>query len=160
MFENINSTRSGELTIAELEEHVHDEAVQAYFTHLNLEIEKAWDIFRIIDRDKSGTVSIEEFVGGCLRLRGVAKTMDLAQVTYDLKSFQTKLTTFMHYVEDQFKALQRKDLMDMTLRHSGKRMMTKQSAVGHCINIRPKVSPLEPLLEPPDKEPDVQSVMI
>merc|ERR1712083_578712 len=111
MFENINSTRSGELTIAELEEHVHDEAVQAYFSHLNLEIERAWDIFRIIDRDRSGTVSIEEFVGGCLRLRGPAKTMDLAQVTYDMKSFQQKLSAFMTFVEEQFQSLQKLDTM-------------------------------------------------
>merc|ERR1711920_690491 len=106
IFQRIDADSSGDITMVELETLLQDEALHAYFAHLNLEIEQAWDIFRIIDRDKSGTVSIDEFVDGCLRLRGNATTMDLAQVIYDTRSIQQKLSEFMWFVEEQFHQVQ------------------------------------------------------
>merc|ERR1711920_414159 len=85
-----------------------EDEVQAYFAHLNLQVDRAWDIFRLIDFDKSGTVSLEEFVTGCLRLRGQARTVDVAQVTYDVARLQQKLVTFMKFVEEEFDKLHRK----------------------------------------------------
>merc|ERR1712113_1264359 len=86
----------------ELEAHIMDEELQAYFAHLNLDIGRAWDIFRLIDIDKSGAVSMEEFVEGCLKLRGDAKTLDVANIMYMLDRLQGKLSSFMSFVEDNF----------------------------------------------------------
>ena len=71
LFHKMDCDRSGELTIQELEHNLELPDVQAYFSHLDLDIHQAWDIFRMIDEDRGGTLSTSEFVTGCLRLRGV-----------------------------------------------------------------------------------------
>merc|ERR1712003_205899 len=78
----------------------------AYFAHLNLDIARAWDIFRLIDVDKSGSVSMEEFVEGCLKFRGDARKLDVANIMYTLDRLQGKLSSFMSFVEENFHNVQ------------------------------------------------------
>merc|ERR1712151_1422577 len=53
---------------------------RAFFASLEIEVETAWEIFKLLDIDGGGTLDIEEFVTGCLRLRGPAKALDVARV--------------------------------------------------------------------------------
>eukprot|EP00930_Biecheleria_cincta_P052303 TRINITY_DN37562_c0_g1_i1.p1 TRINITY_DN37562_c0_g1~~TRINITY_DN37562_c0_g1_i1.p1 ORF type:complete len:299 (-),score=52.60 TRINITY_DN37562_c0_g1_i1:163-951(-) len=96
---------SGELTVDEFEEHKDDSQVCAYFDTLDLDLDKAWDIFRLLDDDESGTVSMDEFVEGCLKLRGQARSMDLAILGYDFQRVSTKLGEFMAHVETELVAV-------------------------------------------------------
>lgn len=105
---------SGELTVDEFEEHMEDSQVCAYFEGLDLDLDKAWDIFRLLDDDESGTVSMNEFVEGCLKLRGHARSMDLAILGYDFQKVSTKLGEFMAHVEAELHAVKR-----LTRRHMG-----------------------------------------
>eukprot|EP00930_Biecheleria_cincta_P096366 TRINITY_DN88227_c0_g1_i1.p1 TRINITY_DN88227_c0_g1~~TRINITY_DN88227_c0_g1_i1.p1 ORF type:complete len:632 (+),score=107.76 TRINITY_DN88227_c0_g1_i1:89-1984(+) len=101
LFGTMDNYGTGELTVDELERHIGDDTVKAYFEHLDLDIDKAWDIFRLLDIDESGTVSLEEFVVGCLKLRGAARSMDLAIIGYDFQRVAEKLSEFMEFVELQ-----------------------------------------------------------
>jgi len=47
---------------------------------LGIQCDEAENLFEIMDADKSGTVSPEEFIKGVLKLRGTAKGQDLVQV--------------------------------------------------------------------------------
>jgi hypothetical protein len=47
---------------------------------LGIQFDEAESLFEIMDADKSGTVSPEEFIKGILKMRGVAKGQDLVQV--------------------------------------------------------------------------------
>ncbi|CAE8675620.1 unnamed protein product [Polarella glacialis] len=76
---------SGEITFFELEEFIHDEDVQAYFASLSMSVDSAWDIFRLLDKDDSGRISTEEFISGCLSLKGFAKTIDVVKISQDLE---------------------------------------------------------------------------
>jgi hypothetical protein len=96
---------SGELTVDEFEEHKEDSQVSAYFETLDLDLDKAWDIFRLLDDDESGTVSMDEFVEGCLKLRGQARSMDLAILGYDFQRVSAKLGEFMAHVETELIAV-------------------------------------------------------
>ena len=40
-------------------------------------------VSRLLDMDSGGAVEIEEFLMGCLRLRGNAKAMDIAKLCHD-----------------------------------------------------------------------------
>merc|ERR1711862_993694 len=50
-----------------------------------LQITEAHGLFRLLDIDNSGQVSIAEFVLGCLRLRGSARNVDVATLLYENK---------------------------------------------------------------------------
>lgn len=107
LFGTMDHFDTGELTVDELEKHIEDDTVKAYFEHLDLDIDKAWDIFRLLDIDENGTVSMQEFVVGCLKLRGQARSMDLAIIGYDFQRVAEKLSEFMEFVEQQLTQINR-----------------------------------------------------
>merc|ERR1719323_1048467 len=61
------------------------EEVRATFSALSLTIREAWDVFRIVDRDQSQLVSLDEFIFGCQMLSGNAKHVDMVVMMEDMK---------------------------------------------------------------------------
>merc|ERR1712150_157679 len=57
--------------------------VEIYLESLDMTASEAWQLFRLIDADGSSGVDIDEFVDGCMRLKGDAKAVDIAQVIYE-----------------------------------------------------------------------------
>mmetsp|Transcript_131468 Transcript_131468/g.245945 ORF Transcript_131468/g.245945 Transcript_131468/m.245945 type:complete len:201 (+) Transcript_131468:2-604(+) len=106
LFKNLDDDRSGFITINELEAHLNDENVAAYFSSLDLDPRDAWTLFKLLDVDKGNMVDLEEFVVGCMRLKGDAKSIDVAKLTYETKWMMKRLLEFMTYVELQFTLLQ------------------------------------------------------
>merc|ERR1712014_86589 len=90
MFSTMDEDNSGEISGEELEAMMHDEEFQAYMSHLNIAVDDIMDIFEVFDKDASGAVSVDEFVTGCLRVKGSAKTLDVMRVKNDTK-FLTEL---------------------------------------------------------------------
>lgn len=82
---------SGEISAEELQEHFEDEEVQAWLSHLNISVHSATDLFGLLDKDESGSVSIEEFVTGCMRMRGNAKTLDVVRMQEDVTKISQRL---------------------------------------------------------------------
>lgn len=85
LFKDIDADRSGELTIKELEGHLQEPTVREYFMSLEIEPEDAWTLFKLIDVDETNVIDLEEFVMGCLRLKGAARSIDMAKIMYDHK---------------------------------------------------------------------------
>merc|ERR1712203_4802 len=65
------------------EEAVEDASMVAYFSALGLEIADVKSLFVLLDRDQTGSIDIEEFLVGCLRLRGEARSLDLAKLQFE-----------------------------------------------------------------------------
>jgi len=76
---------TGEITIEDFERYLQNEKVQAYFSSLELEPSDAWTLFKLLDQDGSHYVDIDEFIMGCLRLKGSAKAIELAKIEYEMK---------------------------------------------------------------------------
>merc|ERR1711920_778368 len=74
--------------------------VVAYFSIMGLDSDDVWDLFKLLDVDHSGEIDLDEFVGGFMRLRGPAKSIDIARVSYDNKQMRKRLATFMNYMEE------------------------------------------------------------
>jgi len=102
LFEDIDQEGDGFVTLAEFEEHLQDKRLAAYFAALDLNVDQAWTLFKLIDREERGAVSIDEFVDGCLRLRGAARGIDLNKMMYENRWIRNKLSRFMRYVEAEF----------------------------------------------------------
>lgn len=70
---------SGDVTPEELAEMLKDPTLSAYFRVLGFEIDDAARFINLLDKDKDGAISMEEFLRGCLQYRGVATAVDMHQ---------------------------------------------------------------------------------
>lgn len=85
LFMKTDVDQSGEISWDEFQSQLDTPDMQEYFKAVDLDTEEARDLFRLIDVDGSGQIDAEEFVHGCLRLRGPAKAIDLATFMHDYK---------------------------------------------------------------------------
>merc|ERR1711976_330623 len=53
IFAEIDADGDGTMTYNELNNHIEDEKLQAYFAHLQIDVRNAWEIFRLLDIDDS-----------------------------------------------------------------------------------------------------------
>lgn len=104
MFEIFDRDNSGEVTIEEFAAHIKDPRVQAYFALLDLDSSDAFTLFKLLDSDGSNVVDAEEFVEGCLRLKGGARSIDLAKLSNDNRRLGQKVNQFMETVDKRFAA--------------------------------------------------------
>merc|ERR1711920_897203 len=85
-FKQADADNSGHLSWKEFKSHLEDDRVKAYFQTLDLDIRNAHTLFKLLDRNDNGEVGIEEFLDGCLRLKGQAKSLDIHLVIYQLET--------------------------------------------------------------------------
>ena len=83
LFHEIDTDERGVITFGMFEKKVHDEAVQTYFESLEIDVWDAWTFFKLLDLDSGGGIEVEEFLMGCLRLRGTARAVDMAKLLHD-----------------------------------------------------------------------------
>eukprot|EP00930_Biecheleria_cincta_P057825 TRINITY_DN4369_c0_g1_i1.p1 TRINITY_DN4369_c0_g1~~TRINITY_DN4369_c0_g1_i1.p1 ORF type:complete len:695 (+),score=128.58 TRINITY_DN4369_c0_g1_i1:148-2232(+) len=89
VFEELDVDSSGSLTLDEFEAQLDDEHILSFMSTLELDIDQVRTLLTLLDRDGSGSVDIEEFVEGCLRLKGGAKAMDMAILQYQVEYLVT-----------------------------------------------------------------------
>jgi hypothetical protein len=82
-FYEADKDSSGNLSWEEFEAHLQDERVKAYFASLELDVSQARALFMLLDVDETDEVGIDEFVGGCMRLKGDAKSIDVNMLLYE-----------------------------------------------------------------------------
>jgi len=76
-----------------------------FLSQLGVEVTQVWGLFKLLDIGDTGSVDAQEFIMGCLRLRGPAKTVDVTTLMYENKRVMKLLSTFFSYVERQFSYL-------------------------------------------------------
>lgn len=84
-FITLDFDASGTISLEEIYMHLQDPVVQEFFTSLDIDMSEARSLFQLIDLDDSGYIDFEEFLRGCLRLHGNAKSTDLLLVTRDIR---------------------------------------------------------------------------
>lgn len=99
LFAQLGADDSGVITYDMLQEQFGTPAVREYFESLGLDISDAWSFFKLLDMDGGGAVEIEEFLMGCLRLRGNARAMDMAKMMFDQNWLIKSQGQFQKFVE-------------------------------------------------------------
>jgi len=105
IFEEGDCDESGEISYTEFENFMQDEHLQAYLAHLNVDPDNAWQIFRLIDLNKDGSVSLEEFTTGLLTMKGPAKAIDVKGIVYDVKKESVKNKRRMKRIDAQLRSI-------------------------------------------------------
>mmetsp|Transcript_98042 Transcript_98042/g.272808 ORF Transcript_98042/g.272808 Transcript_98042/m.272808 type:complete len:190 (-) Transcript_98042:233-802(-) len=95
LFKDIDDDGSGSLSVAEFMAHLHDEGVRLYFESLDIDTSDVGTLFRLLDQDAQNELDVEEFVAGCLRIKGAAKGIDIAKLTYAQGALAKRLQGFM-----------------------------------------------------------------
>jgi len=106
LFEEFDEDESGSISWKEFEKNVCSPEVGAYLRALDLEATQVEGLFKLLDTDAEGTVDIDEFVMGCLRLKGSAKTVDVATIMYDQKIMESKLLRVLHYIQSHCSSIE------------------------------------------------------
>eukprot|EP00413_Alexandrium_margalefii_P039299 CAMPEP_0204603214 /NCGR_PEP_ID=MMETSP0661-20131031/57126_1 /ASSEMBLY_ACC=CAM_ASM_000606 /TAXON_ID=109239 /ORGANISM="Alexandrium margalefi, Strain AMGDE01CS-322" /LENGTH=751 /DNA_ID=CAMNT_0051614259 /DNA_START=22 /DNA_END=2277 /DNA_ORIENTATION=+ len=91
LLEEIDSGGTGVITRTELEEAFKSDLVRYSFSVLDIDIADSNYLFDMLDLDGSGEVDMEEFVSGCLRLKGNAKSIDIHTLMFEVKHLMKKV---------------------------------------------------------------------
>lgn len=100
IFEEIDSDETGYVSWPEFEFYCGREDVLAYLATMDLNVEETRELFHMLDYRDAGRVNIEDFINGCMRVKGQAKSLDLLHLQEDLM----KIKKLLLLVGDQLNA--------------------------------------------------------
>eukprot|EP00929_Paragymnodinium_shiwhaense_P117081 TRINITY_DN8725_c0_g1_i5.p1 TRINITY_DN8725_c0_g1~~TRINITY_DN8725_c0_g1_i5.p1 ORF type:complete len:531 (+),score=78.49 TRINITY_DN8725_c0_g1_i5:307-1899(+) len=95
IFRSIDKDGSGVLEVDELKPFMDSEPAHALFAALEIDIDDVHGLFELLDEDGTEFIDLEEFMFGCLRLRGGAKALDMARLQHQNKEMGKKLTLLL-----------------------------------------------------------------
>jgi len=102
VFDELDSSGAGHIGMAELEEHMNDPKLIAYFSALSLDIKQVRKLFHLIDADRSGLIDREEFIHGCFNLKGNAKNLDVAILQYESRRIGNLVLQLGEHIDEMF----------------------------------------------------------
>lgn len=76
-FQEADMDGNGRLSWDEFEHYMQNEKVKAFFQALDLDVTQAHTVFELLDSDESNEVTVDDFIDGCMRLKGQARNVDL-----------------------------------------------------------------------------------
>lgn len=98
MFDEADVDNSGTMTWNELLDHLENPTVQAYFHTLQLDLNDLEAFFRLGDEIEP-QVSCDQFVKGCMRLRGTARNVDMAALRHEVEVLTTETRSLYRIIK-------------------------------------------------------------
>eukprot|EP00927_Polykrikos_kofoidii_P086745 TRINITY_DN9815_c0_g1_i1.p1 TRINITY_DN9815_c0_g1~~TRINITY_DN9815_c0_g1_i1.p1 ORF type:complete len:725 (-),score=120.21 TRINITY_DN9815_c0_g1_i1:160-2265(-) len=77
VFAAADKDRSGMITWPDFQKALDNSDLNDFFEAIDIDITEAKNLFDLLDISGDGKISAEEFLSGCLRVRGPAKSLDL-----------------------------------------------------------------------------------
>lgn len=94
---------TGHVTLENLKEQLNDERLRNFFKVLDLDVNEAEGLFKLMDINSNNSINAEEFVTGCMRLRGGAKRLDLASLLFENKRLSQSISSSMWAFEQSLR---------------------------------------------------------
>lgn len=103
IFEEADADNSNSISWEEFKEYLKNPEVQAYLSTQQLDTYDARQLFNILcgEDQESDEVSIDEFIMGCMRLKGVAKSVDVVALLEESRKQNRKVKENMMGIQDQ-----------------------------------------------------------
>mmetsp|Transcript_118080 Transcript_118080/g.329158 ORF Transcript_118080/g.329158 Transcript_118080/m.329158 type:complete len:641 (-) Transcript_118080:86-2008(-) len=99
LLEKIDAEGTGIISRLDLKEAFKNDSVRYSFSALDIDIVDSNYLFDMLDLDGCGAVCIEDFVAGCLRLKGNAKSLDIHTLMLEVKHLMGKMDLFLDTTE-------------------------------------------------------------
>lgn len=101
VFAELDEDKDGKIFFEELEGHLHKPEVGAYFSKLGVDVNEVGKLFLLLDEDGSGCIDMDEFMFGCLRLKGEAKSLDLAILHREVQTVSQQMDDVLQACSDR-----------------------------------------------------------
>jgi len=105
IFEEVDVDNSGKITWEKFRRFMENDQVQAYFATQQLDTSDARELFTLLDSDGNNYIDLEEFIMGCQKLRGQAKSSDVATLLRENKRSSRKFMRAVRKMEDRLGAI-------------------------------------------------------
>ncbi|CAK0871018.1 unnamed protein product [Prorocentrum cordatum] len=99
LFGAIDDDNSGLITMDELELIAGDDLMKAYFQALQIDFRDAYTLFKLIDASNDGAIKLDDFLRGCEKLKGQATSMEMAEISYDIRRLDKQVTSLVLALE-------------------------------------------------------------
>jgi len=99
LFMRTDADLSGVISWSEFQSNLDQPEMKFFFRSIDLDLSEARGLFRLLDVDESGEIDAEEFVMGCLRLRGNARSIDLVTIMNESRRSAHRWMKHAVYVE-------------------------------------------------------------
>uniref|UniRef100_A0A7S1ASU5 EF-hand domain-containing protein n=1 Tax=Noctiluca scintillans TaxID=2966 RepID=A0A7S1ASU5_NOCSC len=101
LFREFDSDGSETITLEEFTEHLEDEGIKTMLGVLEIEVADAIAFFDVLDVDNTEELDIDEFVMGCIYLKGAAKMVNVATLMRENKLMMSQSMKQACKVEDR-----------------------------------------------------------
>ncbi|CAJ1454900.1 unnamed protein product [Effrenium voratum] len=91
LFTQLDENSDGGITRREFERAWDDPVLQTIFDALEITSTDAWNLFAQLDRDGSGEVDVDEFLEGCMKVKGPARSIDVMCLQKDVLALRQRL---------------------------------------------------------------------
>mmetsp|Transcript_90900 Transcript_90900/g.261968 ORF Transcript_90900/g.261968 Transcript_90900/m.261968 type:complete len:565 (-) Transcript_90900:181-1875(-) len=94
LFSSLDVGNAGSLTVEEFMSHLNEQSVRLYFESLDLDVSDVGMLFRLLEQSDHEQLEVSEFISGCFRMKGNAKGMDLAKLSYTQRAMAKRMANF------------------------------------------------------------------
>mmetsp|Transcript_118065 Transcript_118065/g.252223 ORF Transcript_118065/g.252223 Transcript_118065/m.252223 type:complete len:675 (-) Transcript_118065:90-2114(-) len=98
LFERSDANGSGRISFEEFQCQLKSPLMEAYFKVIDLDLSEAKGLFHLLDTSGRGHVEAQDFVMGCMRLRGPARAIDLAMLDMRISRDSRRIFSSLHSV--------------------------------------------------------------
>eukprot|EP00928_Gymnodinium_smaydae_P038545 TRINITY_DN2656_c0_g1_i1.p1 TRINITY_DN2656_c0_g1~~TRINITY_DN2656_c0_g1_i1.p1 ORF type:complete len:544 (-),score=117.86 TRINITY_DN2656_c0_g1_i1:105-1736(-) len=99
---DLDEDGGGDVSYEEFVEKLANEDVQLHFAAMEIDSSDSHELFMLLDDDDSGSISIDEFIEGCMRLKGMAKQIDIQKLCLVLRRETKQLRLDMYEMLENF----------------------------------------------------------
>jgi len=99
LFQKMDVAGCGMLSMADFRQQLQEPEVQVLLSHFKFDIVDSDSFFTLLDVDGNGTVDIEEFVVGCLRMHGKSNAIDMEISIQETKQIAKRLVHDMEQLQ-------------------------------------------------------------
>merc|ERR1719420_752862 len=101
IFEAADIDGSGDLDRDEFNAAMKQKHVRDRLQLIDIPVSDLNELYELLDEDGSGSITIDEFFKGCVKLKGVAKSRDIIELSMHVTTYLKQATGLLKNMEEQ-----------------------------------------------------------